>query len=343
MRRARHNPGFTMMELLMSLLVIGLLMSLLITAAVHVRRVARATVDRQAVRNIAQGVSQFTRDFGFAPPLIRDQDTTANPSRVAVAGAGSVPARLNVYTPITSAAHEAALRAPSAGYSAANPLADNRFSTVSLAAYLVGGVPTARGGGASVPADLPIDGVRGPGMYKPRRDGSFEVPPDALTNAVGATKRTGGRIEPLVDLSKSGVQLVTPAGLPANLQGAVELRDARGGVIRYYAWIQGDPSNNGAVTDFASMNIPPVVGRWTPDAQNPDSRAELARFKLPEDRNVASNARLRTASWAVVAPGPDGLFGDEPDAAIAAYYGNAANQFDNRVKAEADNIVEVGP
>jgi len=324
----------------MSILVIGLLMSLLITAAVHVRRVAKRTADRQAIINLAQAVTKFKQDFGFAPPLVRDRDTSAGANRIVLPASGSIPARLNVYNPIASPADEITLRVPLMGNAANNPLQDTRYSTVTLAAYIVGAVPTPRGGGASVPATLPIDGVSGPGFYKPKRDGNFDIASGALTNGATDAARMGKTYEPMVSLGKTGLQLNLPSTPPAGFNGLAELTDSRNKVIRFYTWVQGDAT--GRVTDFSTMNIPAMVGRWIVTGENPDPRVGLAAFKLPEERDVAKNVKLRSAHWAVVGPGADGLFGDETDAEIAAVYGSAADQSGNRIKAETDNFVEVG-
>lgn len=343
-QRTSPSRGFTLLELLMSILVIGMLMGLLITAAVHVRSVARKTADGQAVLNAAQAASKFRTDFGFSPPLVRDQDTTAGASRVIVPGSGNTPSRLNVRNPV-NAGDEAFLRGTTQAYNPSNPLLDTRYSTVSLAAYLAGGVAAPRGGGPDVPPGLPVDGVPGPGFYKPKRDGSFDVAADALrvASAAGATARMGRTFEPMVALEGSGLKLATPGSPPANLDGLAELHDRRNKPLRYYAWVPGDA--NGRITDNASMNIPAMVGRWQDTAQQPDTRAALGQFKLPPGRDVSANTKLRSARWAVVGAGLDGLFGDESDLEISQVYGGAANaaaQLPNRVKAEADNFVEVG-
>jgi type II secretory pathway pseudopilin PulG len=339
-----------MVELLISVLVIGILMALLITGALYARRSARAVADGQAIRNVAQAVVAFKQEFGFIPPLIRDEDPGAGSNPIILPGNATQPARLHVYTPLATQADADALRASLVPYSSSNPLADSRFSEVSLAAYLAGVIPTDRGGGA--PAGVPIDGVPGPGFYKPKRDGSFAIPPDVLNpnpNAADASARKGGKYEPLVNLSKSGVQFGHDPGDPPE---EIVLQDSRGVPIRYYTWIRG--AANGTIATYADLNIPLMVGRWNGAAggRDPDPRwdATLAAFYglTPPSRDIGQNAALRNATWAVVGAGPDGLFGDESAAELAKYYGNKVlgspgEELKARLAAEKDNLVEVGP
>lgn len=333
--------GFTLLELLMSILVIGLLMALIIGGAVFARRAAKETTSRQGLVNIVQAISAFRNEFGFVPPLVRDHDS---PVQYVVTGGGNNPSRLAVYDP-ASVADELKLRVPTPGPSVTNPLDDNRYSEVSLAAYLVGSVQTPLGGGAGVPADLPIDGVRGPGLYKPKRNGSFAVPADVRDSA-SESSRTGERFQPFLSLQKSGVQV---AEISAGPGGIAQLLDTNGVPIRYYTWVRGTLQGTRlVVTDYASLNVPAMVGRWYPDAVNPNPNAAwYAGFKLPPARDLAQNPKLRNATWAVVSAGADKVFGDEPLATLVALLGpvdavNDPQGLKHRAKAEADNLVEVG-
>lgn len=346
--------AFTLLELLMSILIIGLLVGMLITAAVHVRRVVRETADRQVVINIGQAVGQFKKDFGFPPPLVRDQDANASPNRVVVAASGNRLARLNVYNPVVPA-DRLKLAAPTPPFDIANPCADNRFSTVTLAAYLVGAVATPISATPPPSGDpAPIDGVVGPGFYKPKRDGSFDVPGEVSNPSAAASDRSGrkgGRVEPMLALSNN--LKLQPLTAPANVQGGVQVLDSRGVPIRYYLWERGDSTAPGGaypVTGYASLNIPAIVGRWLPgaspppdlvDPRNPGPVGLTSVLNLPPDRDVAANPKLRSASWAIVAAGRDGLFGDEPQAEILKVYTNL-DLATARRKAESDNLVEVG-
>src|SRR5262245_21511649 len=71
-RRASSSAtGFTLIEIMFALLIVGILLSLLIGGVRKVSAIAKGATDRQAAQNVSMGVSKFIEDFGFIPPLVK--------------------------------------------------------------------------------------------------------------------------------------------------------------------------------------------------------------------------------------------------------------------------------
>jgi len=148
----------------------------------------------------------------------------------------------------------------------------------------------------------------------------------------GSFEKQGRKFTPFYDPRRSdAVFEQSPAG-----QGRIELRDSHHVAFRYYRWVGDKGMPNGPLNPtIPQLKIPEMVG----DPQ--------------------SNADIRSASWAIVGAGPNGVFGDEdllpashPQyrkfddlASAVGLSGNAADSaFVDKVRkaAAADNIVEVG-
>jgi hypothetical protein len=217
---------------------------------------------------------------------------------------------------------------------------DRRYSEQSLAVYLAGALGAPLGGAA--PAGLPIDGAGGLGFYKPSSDGTFEIPDDVLRGSASATRRVGKVYEPLVNLAKASPKLFTDPADPTK----VELRDVRHVVVRYYRWLPGKPAVAGnPVDDWNDQNLPYSVGR--DPSRAPFNTPPLNAFKTPPARDLSKSPELRTATWAVVAAGPNGVFGDEPVSEISRALGlsndgSPEGEVRLRSLAAEDNAVEVG-
>ncbi len=291
--QSHHNPGsrprgFTLAEILFALLIIAILAALLIVGMRAAGVFARATTDRQAVNAVKLGVEKFKQDFGFVPPLVRDQaagaDTPA--SVVTIALPGPPPQNVNAIAVYPEGA--AIFATPTAGPQGDNIFRDNRYSERSLPYFLVGGLEVGVSGnpGQSAQADVPpIDGVKGPGFYKPRADGTFELPRHLFDTS--APKR-GNPFEPLVNLGGSGPKLVTSA--EPNQAAVIVLADRKNAALRFYRW-----QHTGAAANYADMNIPPLVGR--------DPGTLPGGVITPSERDVTRNPALRDARWAIVAAG----------------------------------------
>lgn len=329
MRRDGREGGFTLLEVLFSILVIGILLGLLIVGLQAAGAFAKTSAERQTVAAIATGLNQFKERFGFAPPLVKDQaatpmvvDDAANPRRIAVYIPAS-PADMLVLRPAPVTPNPAD----------PNPFLDRRYSEFSLSFYLCGANESDIANGV----DLPLDGVKGPGFFTPNRDGTFDVPRDLRAAAAGNTdsKRAGARHESLVNLN-TGVALDSSgdARFP-------RLVDRSGVPIRYYVWVEGreEPANSGkfVVERISDYNIPAMVGfTSTPD------------MRLPDERDPEKNLALRSARWAIVGAGANGVFGDEAIGVIAQKLGardvptNPVDIRKLRAQAAFDNAVEVG-
>lgn len=135
-RPRRGRAGFTLMELLIVVAIIGLMATLAFVVLARSLRDARASVERQTLVSIRNGVESFKQDFGFLPPLVDDADPY-----------NAAQARPNV-------------RSDAYLMSAQQPLGP-RFSAFSIPYYVLGLLPAAG------------DGVDGPGFTEPLRDGSF--------------------------------------------------------------------------------------------------------------------------------------------------------------------------
>ncbi len=249
---ARAPRAFTLMELMFVLLLIFVLLGILLIGMTHAFRAAKGSADTQAAAALKTSVEQFRQQFGFFPPLVRDEGHPFPPGPLEAGGIN--PAVYSASTP----AHAAFLRHTGA------PTPDLRFSRHSLPYYLLGVLAEAQ------------DGKAGPGFREPGRDGSF--------------KKTGRVFDPFFDTSRTRGAIF--ARDPA--EGQFELRDRTGSPYRYYRWLRGNPaqasaSNPDGVVTLADLNVPAMVG------------------------DPAENPALRSAEYAIVGAGPNGLFGDEDE------------------------------
>ena len=328
---ASSRAGFTIVELLMSIIVIGTLMALLIVGLRAATRFARTAAERQNVIALREAVTQFRQEFGFVPPLVRDQCIDPPPQRARIEeklGTGSNASRsfyryavydfadISYGTEWRKTFQREAPPTPPAGFGSMAMYYDKRYSECSLPYYLLGPVEvdlTTNMTGAVVP----IDGVPGPGFLKPVRDGTFIVPTETL--ATGGSGRLGQKYEPFFRPNNSSVKLYLNPGPTKEDRADLSLRDRNDVPIRYYRWMKFDvridrePINNW-------LRVPVLVGD-------------------PE-----KSPNLRDATFAIIAAGPDQAFGDEPIAELRQKLGLApdASETIARMKAMEDNIVEVG-
>ena len=351
--RARGNrPGFTLIEISLSLLILGVLMGLLFVAFRSTRRYATSVDMRGAVSATRMGVIRFNDDFGFLPPLLRDQAAT-DPRTVFQNVASELAfSTYNFSLKTQDNADLAILRPPTlAAPDSSNPFLDHRFSERSLAVYLAGvcEVPL------SALQLLPIDGVVGPGFFKPREDGGFDIPPSVRAGRLATSRRSGTtKFESLVELKSKSLsplwfQRENNSGSPEprdqgvnvfdpNNERWVSLADAKRVPIRYYRWLNGAayPQGSGRVYEIRTLDdyrVPPLVGR------------QVSLFPgTPPVKDIELNPELRKARWAIVSAGPDGAFGDEPLALLQfrLKVGTGGDERQLRVNAEKDNLVEVG-
>jgi type II secretory pathway pseudopilin PulG len=232
-RRGTIRGGFTLVEILFSILIVFMLMGLLIAGIHYAMKTTRGTLDRQAVAALKIGVDQFKQEFGFFPALVKDMgDDPLNPT-LADPLLGTPPSIPRVFA-LSTPADLSYLRG---GAGPAPPVPDLRFSIYSLAYYVVGAL------------DKDADGVQGPGFTAPTRDGGFT--------------RKGPVFGPYFDTGRNAKAIYAPDAR----QGRIELRDSGGVAFRYYRWQPdaGSMPATGLANDF--LNVPVIVGDPAEDAE----------------------------------------------------------------------------
>lgn len=345
--RGRRAAGFTIVEILVVVALLIVIISLVIGAVVKGRRAAAGSAAAITVASIKTAVESFRREFGFQPPLIKDQAGGILPAPTPAAGVyktvGSIK-QLYVYQPGPDAGEpkkdlDALRRATpptippnwsvNSGYAGADkaPMSDFydlRYSTVSLPVYLLGACEEK----GKLEWQVPLDGVSGPGFVTPNRDGSFAIP-EALKKAkvANSSVNPGKTFGALFDATKGGAKVVISGDM-------YEFKDSSGRPFRYYVWVRGDPVT-GLTQKPADRRIPKVVL---------ESASGGDRGKPLDAR--APNPAMGTATYAIVHPGADGLFGDEDyetiGGALRRAIGSPADELSARLQACSDNIVEFG-
>jgi type II secretory pathway pseudopilin PulG len=318
-RWSRGRGAFTIMELMMSVLVIALIISLLMVSMRYFFAAGQSAKQRGAVTSMKQAVADFQTKFGFVPPLVRDQ-YRPNPGVVNHAGRGSTTAVSGENRIVVVSDADLALIP---GTVADNVYADARYSVRTLPYYLVGALDLdLRAGGSP---ECPIDGVLGPGSYSPERDGSFRIPAEMKRDVLSGNpprKLMAEVYKPFIDAGSSDPKLVRGAdsaavdGNDIDPKVMLQLRDAKNVAYRYYRWVKLDPALNPTAVN---QNIPLLVGS-------------------------ASDASVRGASYAIVGSGPNQVFGDEDITTVRSRLGRPLNYSEAKAREEAasDNIVEVG-
>jgi type II secretory pathway pseudopilin PulG len=350
--------GFTIVEIIFGILIIAIIMGLLIVSVRAARRSVVGAVTANDLREIGKAIEQFQNEFGFSVPLVAEQRllTAENAGAWdAIVTRNATPNTVRVYSR-SDAGDLAILRgvdseqAPSAvlpfgnnsqqvgANDGAAPTAgfDQRFSTLSLGYFLVGGLDSPY---SLAVTGVPLDGLQGPGFYQPRADGTFDVPESVRRVTANERKQIGKRFESFLKTDgslKLAVEITNTGGR------RVELQDRNGAAVRYYLWLN-EFDDNGVWRQpetLAEMNVPRLVGRLPVTVAGEGS--------VPATRDLETNIGLRGRyMWAVVAAGPNGVFGDESDETIArglgvSSGGSAADLLRRRFDAERDNIVVYG-
>lgn len=316
------------MELLVTVIVIGALMGLLIVGLTKAAQYARKAAQTQTLSALSQATVQFKNEFGFLPPLVFDGvdmgRNSGNVQQESFSNAGPVytdnlgRSLINVYQ-LGNDEARAFLRGRDIG---AYDDSDPRYSKFSLPFYL-GGV-----------LDADVDGVDGPGMSKPLASGAWAGVGDAL----GGGNKT---YEPVLEMDKDSMriaigyvntdEIVEHGGSnPGELQSnRLALVDAKGIAFRYYRWLHdANPTNT------LELNIPGVLL---------DPVLHSQAYGDPAIDVTDGNAKLRSATWAIVSAGQNGLFGTEDIGTLRDKLSMASGS-DELVRraAAADNVWEVG-
>ncbi|GEM_PF-831775 len=363
--RANALRGFTIFELLVSIGVIAVLVALVVLGARAAQRAAGSVVDQSGLNQVYDGIKKFREDMGFLPPMVKEYGPDVSFASVGIESSlitlpGAVPKRsdlpwamvvavsadpslaprnqIEVYKRGDDAAFLRAQDPDWKGPDPTNILRDNRYSELTLGYFVAGQLEAPYT--AALP-DVPMDGVAGPGMYKPDRAGLFEVPAVAIDPAPASRRRAGREYGPFIEVGAKGVRTVidvdtTPTASDKGKD--VTIRDRNNVPMRYYRWLRQEPPPNTTVPDTDTLLVlPAIIGRLGSPIES----------IVPNERNPKSNTLLRQARWAVAAAGPDRLYGDEPLLYLSQVLGvpeptdpTAINKL--RLQAARDNLVRVG-
>ncbi|CAN5718730.1 hypothetical protein BH11PLA1_BH11PLA1_11500 [soil metagenome] len=193
--RSRRR-AFTLLEVVIVTVLMGLLMALVAVAVSSSIRTARKGADQLFLRSMAIGVEQFRADFGFLPPLVDDANPIITVAQVQRPRLQSQDAQGN---PLTLAQLN--------DLYGTDATTVPRYSVYSLPFYLLG----------SLSKD--IDGVDGAGFTTPQENGGFS--------------RTGKAYAPLFDLGNNSERY--RKGVAPNEERGF-LLDRALQPIRFYTW-----------------------------------------------------------------------------------------------------------
>ncbi|MAY75001.1 MAG: hypothetical protein CMJ31_09865 [Phycisphaerae bacterium] len=370
--RGPERPGFTITEVLFSVLIIGLLIGMLIVAMRASGVIAQRQAGEANVRAMAAGAEVFRSEFGFELPLVHDGAPLRSPLplvggfpylsspideqsyELATGVRRWIPAVYNRGAPETDSFLRGRDSVDLGALAYSSDYPEERYSKFSLSYYLVGALGSA------------VDGLDGPGMVEVERTGGFRgVETDTSANPRGAA-RVRQRFDPFFDPDSRGATLdpqyidpieyvehgrteadaVLPSGQEDYLRAIV---DRNGKSYRYYRWERGD--RLGAFDNVIELNIPRVL-------------LDPAAFRLALEQYdggqpvtadpTLGNAQLRSARWAIVGAGADGVFGTEPIDVLATATGRGGilpspgdSEYDDvlielQTLAQSDNVVQVG-
>lgn len=207
--RPRRPLGFTVVELMVTIAIIALLISLVSVAFAKARAAAEAASSRQFMQSIKMGLEAFKDEFGYYPPLLRDDLTLADTEQELEA--------LEYYC------------------------------SLSLTSYLVGvNDLNANGRHSVVDGDHYDDGFAGPGFRDPGPDRAWGGAQDQLDRESYWDEKAqynGGEIagkvyDPLIEIKNEETLGPYRDRNGDIVDGAFELRDYWGNPIRYYrSWV----------------------------------------------------------------------------------------------------------
>jgi type II secretory pathway pseudopilin PulG len=399
-------PAFTLVELLATISVIFLIMGIALVAYTSASRTARAASDRAAVNGLQLAVGQFKAEFGFVPPLVKDlgPDGTGGqafrvvrPDNEATSEGDDrgryVPLVYSLASPVDSDV----LRGREV-----NGERLRRYSLLSLPYYILGALDAEVDGVDG----LGFYEVRRDGTFAPGGYFTGDLDPSASGAEVDSARRSQRRYEPFFDVGRGGVELANTTARGGTTGGSdgvltrsriswrFELRDRAGVAIRYYRWVKDEPeladvfrspsrqnplgqgiSDIGAYADPEDAggldgepgyyNVPFLVLNGLLD--EPFESEAALNVAVAADLAFPFPAELRAATYAIVAAGPNQLFGDErgadgsdtlaalaSDDALRRRYAERLGLSEARLEddagyraeaivlAQSDNIVEVG-
>jgi len=371
-RRHVLRAGFSLIELLVAIGIIGLIAALLISSLNRATKTARRAASQRSAAALAQSVKQFENEFGFLPPMVHDgvvitagniafrpllpDGTISDDGPILEQASGfktvvvwSEGLDFNFFRRRSGLGPDEINLARGGEWDNDAAWDDRRYSIYSLSYFLTGVL------------DKDIDGVRGPGFARPNIDGSFL----GVGYPIGSSR---DRFEPLIDVDRRGVRLsndyVDVRAYPEHLLNGstpptvsdaygdyetfqrpalIALVDAFGNAFRYYRWEHGRFLDGQLVVeDQLDLNIPAVLIDPVVYSSVKNERPLVGEYDLTN-----GDIKLRDATFAIVSAGPDGFFGTEAIETIAAFLSTEVPTdlkeiADLRFEVWADNAVEVG-
>lgn len=371
-----NGRGFSLIELLAVIGIIALIAGILLVSYGAVTRSAEAAASRAAVTSVAVGVETFKTEFGFLPPLIRDDPEGTGLGPLVRPGPGQ-RVLTSFYLDSVAFQNPTELEADyRVMFGETFSPTERHFSVYSLSYYLVGALPGAIPGTSAGSIEA-LDGVDGPGFFEPDRSGGWRVSANIDASNASDPLRTTLNLttyQPFVDADNQGLRVQRSLNRP--MDGLEDFRlELAGGdsvPIRYYRWLPGQYVNdaydaldgNPSDFDLRQLNVPDIFGLPENDELNNWWDSPMRDVDAEMTSPAFENAELRGARWAVVAAGPNGVFGDEvsldgndgsmtrdegyPLLAVAMDANEARLRADQAYRAEilrrarADNIFTVG-
>lgn len=338
-----RRAGFTIIELLVTILVIAILIGVLIVAISAALRQSRRAGEQQTVSGIQVGIGVFQSTFdNRLPPLVYDGEPIAlvshastpripgGPTSGPVERQGASDPVVATYERIYQDGGTAVLtgRVPPGGGGPGTPLfnalRDPRYSKFALPIFLTGALGE------------DVDGRSGSGLrltYTNRAGwqigGRSEVrEPFYRPSNESAIVSSYVSVDEYQEHGQAGSG-VLPAGAADPSPDRTAYVNGAGVAVRYYRWEPSDPADLPAQSPtLAYLNIPQILidpRTWTAPSES-----------VPIE--------LRSARYAVVSAGPNGLFGTEPIEMLRQRLGVGPGVAEDQVRylAWEDNVVRVG-
>ncbi len=312
---AGARRGFTIVELSVVIVIIGVLVSILLFTLGKVFRSTEEIGAERQLRAIADAISQFETDMGYFPPLLAPNDANwalGDPAPMD-------PMQMRVIVPESLSGNTSTARLRQTRYG----------SEYSLAVYLLGagdlnGYPGRTQGGSYSTVPNPgannehDDGAAGPGFRNPGPDRSWGGATDREKNNPTKFGRSYG---PYLDQSTLQDQLVVEPE-----SGLFKILDPWGQPVRYYTgWPTVDASSKATTVARVPVELRSAEAVQAQIDEMGEANLELDRPALASQFMLVSAGRP-TEFGADTKPLP--TFGERKQADRAVQIQNLQNDFD---------------
>lgn len=283
-RTLQRNPrnGFTLVELLVVISIVVLLTGILLVVTTKALRAADTSATKFLMSSMTSGLEQFKTDFGYYPPLIRDDFEDMEPDRSVLEVQPNAGEELRRY---------------------------RYFSMSSLSVYMlgVGRLETSDLATPNLDPDR-HDGIGGPGIRDPGADKSWGGARDRSKNNPTRTGRVYGpyvdigdgdstRAVTFLDLGSKVDENPRKPGETISLQSDLDQTlplfvDAWGTAIRYYrpGWQTRRPTTGEFTLDYAPielLSIETIRAEFAPDSDPVISSAPFFLLSAGPNRKFA--------------------------------------------------------